>query len=145
MLRRILIPSVLFLTAGIASAQELRPRGNPIEIVTRFLDLSQAQVDQLKDLMEKRNTDTAPLREDLREESKNLQELMKSSAPNPATVGETYIRIRNLRQQLRAVQDAFSESFEKILNDEQKAKLKAIQRSLRAAPYLRAFRRLRLV
>ena len=145
MIRRLLIPSVMLLSAAIASAQQERPRGNPIEIVARFLDLSQAQVDQLKDLIEKRKAETAPIRENLREQSRSLRELMKSPAPNPTAVGESYIKIRDLRQQLREGQDAFMDSFEKILSEDQKAKLKAVQRGNRLAPFLRAFRRLWLI
>ncbi len=140
MLHRLVFPSVLLLCAGIATAQPRRVRGNPLETITKFLDLSQAQVEQLKDLIEKRKADTAPLRENLRQERVNLREMMKAAGPNPTLVGEIYIRIHSLRQQLADAKKAFVESFENILTDEQKAKLKAVHRLRRIAPFLRAFR-----
>ncbi len=140
MLVRLVFPSVLLLCTGISTAQPRQPRGNPLETVAKFLDLSQAQVDQVKDLMEKRRTEAAPLRENLRLERSNLREMMKTAEPNPAIVGETYIRIHSLRQQLADAQRTFIESFENILNDEQKAKLRTIRRFRRIAPFLRAFR-----
>ncbi len=144
MLRKLVFPSVLLLYAGIATAQPQRSQGGHLETVAKFLDLSQAQVDQLKDLMEKRKADTAPLRENLRQQRENLREMMKAADPNPTPVGETYIQIHGLRQQLADAQKAFVEGFENILNDEQKARLKAVHRLRRMAPFLRAFRGLGL-
>ncbi|NWG14574.1 MAG: Spy/CpxP family protein refolding chaperone [Acidobacteria bacterium] len=142
MFPRLFLPSALLLFAAVATAQPQRARGNPLETVAKFLDLSQTQVDQLKDLLEERKAKTAGIRESLQKERADLREMMNSTSPNPTLVGEAYIRIHRLRQQLADAQQAFMDSFEKILSEEQKARLKAIQRARRIAPFLRAFRAL---
>jgi len=144
MMKRYLLPSFLLLTAGLALGQQARQREYPLQRMIKSLDLTDGQVQQLKDLLEKRRTEVAPLREQLRQEAGALRELLKGTDPNPAQVGQAAIKVHELRAQLAASQEAFLESFEGILTAEQKAKLKTVQQRRRSARMTGAFRRLPL-
>jgi len=144
MLRRFLLPSFLLVAAGLGMAQQSRSRAFPLQRAIKSLDLSEPQVQQLRDLMEKRRAESAPLWESLRQERKALQGLMNTADPNPTQVGQAYIRMRESRKQLAASQKAFRESFKGILTEEQRAKLESVQAGRRVRPLRRAPGRLGL-
>jgi Spy/CpxP family protein refolding chaperone len=153
-MNRRLFPAVflIFVCSVLAFAQLPNPPGPaggppvpPIRIVARFFEFTPEQVEQIKGLLEIRQTATEPLAKQIAEKEAELRELMASAKPDPGAVGNLVIGIHQLREQMGEAREQFEKDFESILTEEQKHKLAAVRRAERLEPVFRAMRDLRLL
>jgi Spy/CpxP family protein refolding chaperone len=138
--------------AGIASAQvpnELRgpaldPPLHPMRIVAQYFDFTQEQVDQIRGFLEIRKAAVEPLLKQIAAQEKDLHDLLGTTDPDPAAVGNMLIAIHQLKEQVKAARDQFDTSLEGILTPDQATKLHAVRRAARLEPVVRAMRELGL-
>lgn len=110
------------------------PPVRPADAIKKILDLSDQQVQQLTDL----RTSTGQRIRDLNSQIGNLvkqrQDLLASSNPDPAAVGNLLIREQGLRKQIQEVQKSYHDSALNLLTSTQKQKVTQIQEALQLAP-----------
>lgn len=147
-MKRTLIPVALLLIAGtLTAAQPQRRQGPPPpnapqngpqqqahgprhELLTpgelaEFLDLSDAQKQQIEALRETLRTTAEPIREQLRANHELLEAAV--DANNAQRAGELLIANRALHAQLEAAHATFAAGFEALLTSEQRAKFAVLQ------------------
>jgi len=116
------------------SAQET----SPLQVVAEFLQLQPAQVSELEQLLQARQTTLVPLFQTAQVLINQLGNLLNSGG-NAAQVGGLVIQIHALQQQMAQAQQAFLTQFLSILDPEQLQKLQAVQVAAQLQPILPAF------
>jgi len=124
----------LVLVSGLASAQEPprpNPRPSPDEAVKRILDLSDGQLQELKDLRESFAQGQQEIRNQMRELQQKRRELLQSSPPDAVALADLIIREENLRKQTQDENKAFRDTALTLLTASQKEKIEQIQEALK--------------
>ena len=125
----------LALGAGAAGAQPpgpdgpggLGPRMGRAEGMARVLGLTEAQKDQVRQLMEGRRAEHEALRAKLEENRHELQKALESASPDAVAVGELAIEGHRLREQGRALREAQDAAVRGLLTPEQRTKFDALK------------------
>lgn len=95
-----------------------------LDSLKTYLNLSDAQVQQLKDLSEQNRTANQPISSKVRANQQTLHQLMNSSAePDAAKTGQLVIESKNLMSQLHASRQQLVEKATAILTPDQQQKL----------------------
>src|SRR5215213_2009411 len=92
----------------------------PPPLLAQFLGLTEAQIAQIQPLRETLRTTVEPLREHQRAKQEQIRAAVDSG--NAAKAGELLVANHALREQMKAVHDAFDTSFAALLTPAQKAK-----------------------
>lgn len=119
--------------AGVAGAQEpsdVRRRPSPAEALQTILDLSDAQLQELKDLRASVREQRRGNRTELRRLQQAQQELLQASPPDAAALADILIQRHNLRQQIEEQNNAYREAALNLLTASQKEKVQQIQDAL---------------
>jgi hypothetical protein len=118
---------------GMAAAQDRPqrpPRPSPDEAVKTILDLSDAQLQELKDL----RASVAAQRQDHATEIRRLrdrqQELLQVSPPDATALADILVQQENLRKQIEDENKAFRDAALNLLTASQKEKVQAVQDAL---------------
>ena len=123
----------LFLT-GLAGAQEPRQRPNrrpsPDEAVKTILDLSEAQLQELKDLRNSVNEQRRASATEIRRLQQSQRELLQQSPPDAVALADILVQQQSLRQQLQDESKAFRDAAMNLLTASQKEKVEQIQEAL---------------
>lgn len=148
------LPALLLLTSLSLFAQgrpaDTGPRTDagperPIQVVAHFLELSEVQIEQWVGILQGLHESVRPLAETLGERQRELEELVRSDAPDPTTVGSLLLEIRDLRRQIHGLQEQAGEDFELLLDDAQRERLDTVRRVAPLVRILPAFRALYLL
>lgn len=137
MINRMMVVGML--TAGLVFAQpggRGPGRGNT-DALKQALNLSDAQVQQIREITRQQMEATKPLAEQMRSKGEALREEMKKSSPDQARVGQLSVELKDLREQLRSKRTARGESLSSVLTPEQKEKLKALEEAAKLGPAVR--------
>ena len=126
---------MLALGSGAANAQPpgpdgpggIGPRRSRAEGMARILGLSEAQKDQVRQLMEGRRAEHEALREKVEKNREQMKEALEGANPDPVAVGELAIEGYRLREQGRALREAQDKAVRAILTPEQQARFDAMQ------------------
>ena len=117
----VVLASVFILACGsVAVAQ------GPLARLARLkshLALTDAQVNEIRDLLKKHQQAAFPLRQDMRARNHELQTALDAAEPNPAAVGQIVIARRGTQNQLRALNVKLQADIASKLTAEQKQKL----------------------
>jgi len=95
----------------------------PVRVLSRVLDLSEEQVDQLQTLLDDLQSVVQPLCAERRLLHDQLNALLESEAPDAEEVGSAVIGIHEINLQIDQAKQDFASSFEAILTPEQFEKL----------------------
>ncbi len=118
--------AVLFVL-GTAALAQTSPQ--PAELKA-FLNLSDAQVQSLIDIRQQLPQAVQPVAETAGQKQQALQQLLQSTAPDPAAVGRLVIDLSNLGQQVQQiVQNSQNQSLA-VLQPDQASKLQLLAQAL---------------
>ncbi|MBI4464004.1 MAG: periplasmic heavy metal sensor [Acidobacteria bacterium] len=134
MLKVVLAPIVALIFAGLVQAQTPPKPPAPREAVKKILDLTDQQVQQLIDLRQSNGEKVRGLMTQMRDLEKQRHDLLQSSNPDPAKVGELVLQLRSLQEQVQAAGKSHHEAALAILTETQKQKVAQIQEALKLAP-----------
>ena len=120
---------------GSASAQPpasegpggVRPRMGRAEGMARFLDLNEAQKEQVRKLMEGRRAEHEALRDEVETNAEQLKKALEGANPDPVAVGELAIEGHRLRAQGRALREAQDKAVRGVLTPEQQSRFDAMK------------------
>lgn len=139
------VPSAAQAPPGPTPGDDLCLPGAAQNVVVRFLELSADQVAQWDLLIDEREQAAAPLRGAIAAVQQQLDDLLAGEDPDPAAVGELVIERHDLGEQLADVQRTYVAGFEALLDEEQLAQYRFLQRAERAEPLFPAFRMVNLL
>ena len=133
-----LLAACLLLVLGSASAQQPPspnpPRPSPDAAVKTILDLSDAQLQQLKDLRESMTQKQREIATRMRELQQRRRELLQASPPNAVALADLLIQEENLRKQIQDENKAFRDAALNLLTASQKEKVERIRRGAEVGP-----------
>lgn len=137
-----LIPLAAFLIASSALAQgpgawRQRTGAANLDALKQYLNLTDAQLDQLRAVRREAAQSARPEARQIQEKARALREEMQSANPDQAKVGRLTVELKQLREQLRAGRSDVSEKARAILTPDQQAKLKALEEARKLAPAMR--------
>jgi len=120
--------------AGSLSAQPAQgPRGErmgprrPMERMARYLELTEQQKEQARQLREAQRPQMEALREKMRDNHQRLRQALESETPDATLVGELTLEQHRLRAQGKAQRDEMQRAFKALLTPEQVTKLEAME------------------
>ncbi len=118
---------------------------NPVQVLTRFLQLTEQQIADLRALLEDRKDVVEPLMKQIPEKDGELRDLLNSASPDPAAVGRVTIAMHDLRRQADEARKDFAARFEALLTAEQKSRLNTARQAARLQPVAGALRELGII
>jgi Spy/CpxP family protein refolding chaperone len=96
-------------------------------MLRRVLELTDAQIEEVKLLKEAAKAAVEPLTDERRSVREQLRAAMDVETPDAVLVGELIIASRDIAEDIQAARESFKDSFMTILTDEQIAKLEGLQ------------------
>ena len=113
------------------SAGERALRG--VETLKESIGLTDAQVQQLRELRKQQADAVRPVLQQIREKRQALAEAMKAENPDPGQVGQLMVDAKKLEQSIRQGHAAYREKAQSVLTPEQKTKLEGLKQAGRKA------------
>jgi len=130
----VILGTALTLALGGSASAQPPPPGGPAggrmgraEGMTRYLGLSDAQKEQVHQLMQGRRAEHEALREQIQANSEQLRKALEVANPDPAAVGELAIEGHRLREQGLALREAQDKAVRAMLTPDQQAKFDAMK------------------
>ena len=130
MISRFLFP----LMAGtVLFAQDPRANAHQPDLKV-FLNLSDSQIQGLVQLQQQKGQALQPVAQQAAQTQQQLQQILASPNPDPATVGQLVIAIATLGRQIQQVAGSFQQQASNLLQPDQKTKLPPLQLALELQP-----------
>ncbi|MDD5544613.1 MAG: hypothetical protein PHX83_15715 [Acidobacteriia bacterium] len=117
----------------------------PPVVVAAFLNLSEAQAAQFRDLLNEFQTSVSGLQEQLGGRQNQLQGMLNTPGADPASVGGLVLEIHAIELQVGQAVQSFQSHFFDLLTAEQKGKVQAVALAAQLQPAVGAFAALRLI
>jgi Spy/CpxP family protein refolding chaperone len=95
--------------------------------LTRVLDLNADQQAAVEKLHQELVAKAEPLRDQRRQQRKEVAALLETANPDPAAVGQKVIAAQTTKQQMKALHDEFESRLSALLNPEQQEKFQKLQ------------------
>jgi uncharacterized membrane protein len=117
----------------------------PVTVVISFLQLSEAQANDLLRMIRERDTAIQPIAQTVQANREALAKLLESPAPDPAKAGQLLIEIHNGEKSIGEQAQAAAASFLLTLTADQRQRMQLIILAAQAAPVIPAFKALGLI
>ncbi len=137
---------------GVALAQVSGPAAGPpqrraagISELRAYLDLTDAQLEQMRQIRTQAAEENRATATQLREQQKVLRDLLASPNPDPAAVGKQQLQVKTLREQLQNARESVRQSVLNVLTPDQKTKLAALEEAAKLRPAIAEAMRLGLI
>jgi hypothetical protein len=144
-LRRPVIAAVLAALAVTPLAAQRPDVDHPAKTVARFLELSEQQRLDWRELRSATAAEIEPRAAALADAETELERLLGTDGPDPAALGGLLLEIRTLRRQIQRLRHQATTDFEALLGVDQRRRLEAVRQAARLAPVVPAFRALGLL
>jgi Spy/CpxP family protein refolding chaperone len=102
-----------------------------------YLGLSDQQVTELRQLRKSEFQAVRPMFQDMRTKAMALRNLLKTSNPDPAAVGQATLALKTEREQIAAATANYRNQAVQKLTPDQQAKLQALAQARKLAPDFR--------
>lgn len=124
-----------------------RPPGPPpaFDAIQEYLSLNDSQAAQLKQLMRSRAEGNRARLREMNARHRQLADLLQQGASDAATVGRLMLEVESYRKQVRSADDGFLTEASSLLDETQRAKLKALQEASKLMPAVHEARALGLL
>ncbi|MCC7157689.1 MAG: periplasmic heavy metal sensor [Bryobacterales bacterium] len=122
---------------GFRHGPGLDAAGGNLDSVKATLGLSDAQVDQLKQIRKDAFTSNESLRTQMREKQQALRTAMRSENPDGAAIAAALRDLQSLRTQLKAKQEELVKTSRAVLTPQQATQLANLEQALKAVPAAR--------
>jgi Spy/CpxP family protein refolding chaperone len=113
------------------------PWGPRPDALKELLSLSDAQLQQIREITKKQMEDLKPIGEQMREKGQALRDEMKKETPDQARVGQLTVDLKGLREQLKSKRAARGDSISAVLTPEQREKLNKLKEAAKLGPAVR--------
>ncbi len=136
--------ALLIIFTGPVSADESNDNTPPVRVLKAALDLTDEQIVELRDLLEARATDNKALADQIHGLKDELEDLLKSDAPDPTEVGGLALDIQGLKQEVWQNHESYQQSFRELLTPGQLDRLVRINKLALADRASKVLRELKL-
>jgi Spy/CpxP family protein refolding chaperone len=99
-----------------------------------YLQLSDKQVQDLTALLTSFRDTVKPIHEQIRTDQKQLKQEMDKASPDSSVVAQLLVKVKNLRNQIKAKRDGLQPQLLALLSDSQRSQLAALQQALTVEP-----------
>src|SRR5579872_979925 len=141
-MRQVILVSVLF--ALRLPAQSPQPPV-PVEVVSKFLELSDAQTGQFVGLLQNLQSKVGGILQQIKDRQQALEQALQQPQPDPATVGGLVLQVRGLQAQVQQNLDVYHQAFQTMLTAQQAEKVKLVTLARQVLPVIPAFAAAQLV
>jgi Spy/CpxP family protein refolding chaperone len=135
-MKRIMVVLAFWLSIGTLLAQQgpppMGPRGGmaQVDALKSFLQLTDAQVTDLKGLLTSFRDATKPIHEQIMTKQKSLKDELAKATPDSAVVAQLMVDMKSLRNQIKTKHDELRPQLLALLTDPQKTSLATLQQAL---------------
>lgn len=139
---------MIFAVAVTLTAQNPpRPPGPPpsLDTVEQYLALSDSQVSQLKQMMRSRAEANRARFQDMNAKRRQVDEMLRQGTGDAASLGRVMLEVESYRKQVRTADEGFFTEAASVLDETQRAKLKALEDAARLLPAVHEARALGLL
>ncbi len=106
----------------------------PMTNLKQFLALTDAQVDQLKQVQQQKQQAEQQIWQQISAKYQELETLLNADAKDPVRIGQLMIEIRTLQKQLPLSPDPYRQQALNVLTPEQRQKLPTLDQAIKLAP-----------
>ncbi len=96
------------------------------DALKQYLGLTDAQVQQLKDLRKQQAESQWPTMQQIRDKREQLREAVRAASPDSALIGQLTVDIKNLTETLRTNRTGLEAKAQALLTPDQKTKIAAL-------------------
>lgn len=125
-------------------AREAPPDAPPLAVLRVALELSDEQVDGVRQLLEERSARVKAATDEIEGLEAELRVLLRGETPDPAEVGGIVLDTSALKQEMREAQAAFQDAFDSLMSPDQQQRLDHLHRLAHAHRVIEALRDLRI-
>ncbi|MFN7933022.1 MAG: periplasmic heavy metal sensor [Bryobacteraceae bacterium] len=124
-----------------------RPPGPPpsFEALQQYLSLSDGQTAQLRQMMRARADGNRSRFEEMNAKRRQVDEMVRSGSADAATLGRLMLEVEGYRKQVRGADEGFFAQAAGVLDEQQRAKLKALEDAAKLLPAVHEARTLGLL
>ena len=142
--RTLMVGVLLMAAAGTTSVLAQPPTpcdaGRAMEVLTRFLDLTEDQREGFKTILRESHEMIKPLEEQQRALRRELDEILDAGGYDLAIVGAYAEQIHDLGHEIRDVRRTMVESLVGLMDEEQQRKSAVVRRAAVLQPVINAFK-----
>lgn len=113
--------------------QRLQQAANA-DALKQYLNLTDAQIQQLKDLRKQHAEAQRPTMEQIRDKRQQLREAVQAANPDSAVIGQLTVDIKKLTESMRSSRTDLQTKTAAVLTADQKTKLAALQDAQKLMP-----------
>ncbi|MGC4053022.1 MAG: periplasmic heavy metal sensor [Paludibaculum sp.] len=139
---------VMFMLAGTLLAQgpggpgfrrngmgprQMQPAGST-DALKQYLGLTDAQVQQLRDLRKQQAESQRPAMEQIRDKRQQLRDAVRAASPDSALIGQLTVDIKKLTESMQANRTDLQAKAQALLTPDQKTKIAALQEAQKLMP-----------
>ncbi|MBL8222055.1 MAG: periplasmic heavy metal sensor [Bryobacterales bacterium] len=139
---------MIFAVAVTLTAQNPpRPPGPPpsLDAIGEYLALSDSQASQLKQMMRSRAEGNRARFQEMNAKRRQVDEMLRQGTSDAASLGRLMLEVESYRKQVRTADEGFFTEAASVLNETQRAKLKALEDAARLLPAVHEARALGLL
>lgn len=113
--------------------QQMQPAGNA-DALKQYLGLTDAQVQQLRDLRKQQAESQRPAMEQIRDKQQQLREAVRATNPDAALIGQLTVDIKKLTESMMANRTDLQAKAQALLTPDQKTKMAALEQAQKLMP-----------
>lgn len=139
---------MIFAVAVTMTAQNPpRPPGPPpsLDAIQEYLALTDSQAAQLKQMMHSRADGNRARFQEMNAKRRQVDEMLRQGSADAATLGRLMLEVESHRKQVRSADEGFFTEAASVLNETQRAKLKALEDAAKLLPTVHEARSLGLL
>ena len=127
-------------TIALAQAPTPCDTGRAMEVVTRFLDLTEGQREDFVSILQESHADIKLLEDQQKALRRELDELLDSGQYNLSEVGAITEEIHDLGHQIRDIRKEMIESLLLVMDEDQEMKSGIVRRAAALQPVINAYK-----
>ena len=124
-----------------------RPPGPPpsFDALQQYLGLSDQQTAQLKQMLHSRAEGNRSRLEEMNAKRRQVDEMVRSGTADAAALGRLMLEVESYRKQVRGADESYFSQAATVLDEQQRAKLKALEDAAKLLPAVHEARTLGLL
>lgn len=111
---------------------------DPVSVITHVLELSSDQVTAWTTILHAREAAMQPIAQQVQAKQEALGKALADENPDPVAIGNAFIELRRLQQQMGVVNAQAATDFQHLLNDDQMQRLEGIRGAAQVCPIVPA-------
>ena len=112
---------------------------DPVTVVAHVLELSDDQITAWAAILHTREAALQPLAQQAQAKQQALAQAIANPNPDPVAIGNAFLELRKLQDQITAVNTQSTNDFQHLLSEDQMQRLEGIRGASQVCPIIPAF------